>query len=78
MDRQHYDRLLSLAERSDLSPEERLKFIEEAEALADAPGGVHAALPALIRAAARLGADEDEAEAARYVREAIRMLRQME
>lgn len=76
MERQQYDRLLNLAERGDLSAEERLKFIEEAEALADAPGGVHAALPRLIQAAALLR-DQDLA-AARYVREAIRLLRQLE
>lgn len=76
MERQQYDRLLNLAERGDLSPEERLRFIEEAEALADAPGGVHAALPSLIQAAALLR--DQDSEAARYVREAIRLLRQLE
>ena len=76
MERQQYDQLLNLAERSDLAAEECLKFIEEAEALADAPGGVHAALPRLIQAAALLR--DDDLDAARYVREAIRLLRQLE
>ncbi len=76
MDRFHYDQLLNLAERGDLTPEERMEFIEQAESLADAPGGVHAVLPGLVQAAARLRPQDTEVAA--YVREAIRLLRQME
>ncbi len=76
MDQEHYERLLNLAERADLSSEERMEFIEQAEALADTPGGVHAALPKLIHAAALLR--DRDTEVAVYVREAIRLLRQME
>ncbi len=75
MDRLHYDRLLNVAERGDLTPEERLEFIEQAESLADAPGGVHAALPKLMHAYALLR--DKDTEAAIYVREAIRLLRQL-
>lgn len=76
MERQDYERLLILAERGDLTPEERLEFIEQTEELSDAPGGVRAALPHLIRAASLLR-DEDS-EAARSVREAIRLLREFD
>ena len=76
MDRFHYDRLLNLAERGDLTPEERIEFIEQDESLADAPGGVHAALPRLIQAAALLR--NQDTQVATYVREAIRLLQQME
>ena len=76
MDRFHYDRLLNVAERGDLTPEERIEFIEQAESLADAPGGVHAALPKLMHAYALLG--DKDTEAATYVREAIRLLRQLD
>jgi hypothetical protein len=75
MDRQSYDRLLHLAERADLSDEERVEFVEQAEALADAPGGLHRALPKLIRATALLGKQHPEVSA--YLREAIGILRQM-
>ncbi len=76
MDRKQYDDLLNLAERGDLEPDERREFIELAESLADAPGGIHAALPSLIKAAAHL--PDLQSPAAHYVREAIRLLRQMD
>ena len=76
MDREQYDELLSLAERGDLTNDERRKFIALAEKLADAPGGVHAAMPKLIHAAALLS--HKETEAAKSVREAIRLLRMLE
>ena len=76
MDRKRYDDLLNLAERGDLDPDERREFIEMAESLADAPGGIHGALPSLIKAAAHL--PDPRSPAAHYVREAIRLLRRME
>jgi len=76
MDRQHYEQLLNLAERGDLAEGARLRFIEEAEAMFDAPGGVTAALHKMVRALARLS-DKDSASAT-YLREAIRLLRQLQ
>jgi len=76
MDRERYDQMLSLAERGDLTTDERRAFIALAETLADAPGGVHAAMPKLIHAAALLS--DKETEAAKAVREAIRLLRLLE
>jgi len=76
MDLEHYDELLSLAERGDLTDDERRRFIAQAETLANAPGGVHAAMPKLIHAAALLS--HKDAKAAESVREAIRLLRMME
>jgi hypothetical protein len=76
MEREQYDELLNLAERSDLTYDERRKFIALAEALTDAPGGVHAALPKLLHAVALLS--HKETAAANSAREAIRLLRMME
>ncbi len=71
-----YDRLLMVAEHGDLTPEERLRFIEETEVLADAPGGVHAALPNMMRRAALLG--DPNSEKSRYLQEAIHLLQELE
>jgi len=76
MDREHYDRLLNLAETGDLTDDERRAFIVQAEMLSDAPAGVHAAMPKLTHAAALMG--RKDAEAAKSVREAIRLLKQLE
>lgn len=72
MKRDDYDRLLIIAEHGDLSPEERLKFIEETEAMADAPGGIPMALPDMMEEAQTLR--RSHSAKARYLREAIRLL----
>ena len=76
MKRDDYDRLLIIAEHGDFSPEERLQFIEETESLADAPGGIHAALPNLQRRAKLMR--RSRSPRAGYMQESVRLLQELD